>query len=78
MRRAGIELFGVLTLRAGDSIELGQARVVSEQCLQACRLRSGQLHLSIQDVELRSSAGIQPRLGQSHGFSGWSPHFSVA
>src|SRR5437870_8220039 len=48
VRRNAVKLLAVSTLCPGDSIELGQARVVAKQRLQVRRLSCSQLHLSVQ------------------------------
>src|SRR6266496_1300010 len=65
-----VELFRVRALGSSDPIKFGQARVVAEQRLQARGLGGGQLHLCIQDVQLRPCPGIEPRFGQTHRFIG--------
>ena len=59
MRRDTVKLFRVGGLCAGRSVKFCERRDVSKQGLQVRRLRGGQLHLRIQNIELSARARIQ-------------------
>src|SRR6266480_6767922 len=61
VRSNAVELFRVRALGSRNPIKLSQRGVIAEQCLQPRRLGRGQLHLGIQNVQLRAGAGIEPR-----------------
>src|SRR5947207_6705310 len=77
-RRQVSEHFSEGALCASCSVELRQRKIISEERLQARRLRRQQLHLGIEHIQLNSCASIQARLGQTQRFLGLLDIFLLA
>src|SRR5207248_1674076 len=77
-RREVREHLVIDTLRTCGPIEFCQRRIVSEERLQPRRLRSEQLHLCVEHVQLNSRACVQARLGKAQRFLGLLDIFFLA